>query len=285
MLRFKQFLIEYALQSPADKARRRQQDKIAREAPLDFTTIAFEIPQPKTDENKTEEQIKAEKLEIERKAQEKRTRDLDEYGVDLEELKREIKERESKGNEKKVTGVYADPDTLLTLGHGHLIFDQTPKIMGEVFAEEIKLKPDFVDLVLKQGYRLTESQMDRLLERDVRSRLDPMTQTISRFKEYDPEVKGAMSSEWYRGLLPQSKKTIRLLNAGKFAEAAEEYKKSRDYTGFTDANGKFNPPLPGVVARIDHLVQALKKQKPLPVPKIPATPPIAVPQDEEDINK
>jgi GH24 family phage-related lysozyme (muramidase) len=65
------------------------------------------------------------------------------------------------------------------------------------------------------------------------------------------EVQAALYSSWYRGMLTQSPETIKLINDGKYAEAADEFLDARDYR-MSKAAGD------GVAERMERVAEALR---------------------------
>lgn len=136
---------------------------------------------------------------------------------------------ESAGNEEKILSIYPDSKGLPTIGHGHLITTDTPKIFSEVFAEEEKNSPGFISNILDKGGRMTPEQAERLFQRDVRVRLPEIKKMIPKFESFTPELQGELFSEYYRGMVPKSPNAVRLLNAGDYAGASKEYLDADDY--------------------------------------------------------
>jgi hypothetical protein len=110
-----------------------------------------------------------------------------------------------------------------------------------------------------------------------------MKKVIPQFNDFNNDLKSALSSEWFRGLLPQSKETLKLINSGNYKQAAIEYKNSDDYLGKRDKAGNIiQKPLAGVKKRIDMVSNALNAYTPTnPVLTTPAVLPI----DDNEISK
>ena len=273
MKTFKQYLIE-----GDPKKMRREQDKIAKEAPMGSGEASAPPIKYSGIEDRSLDDVESSRLK-----ETQRRSDLKTYGTDVEDIKNQIRSEESGGNTKKITGVYADPLGLLTLGHGHLIHNQTPKILNQTFSGEVNKNSDFVNSIMKGGKRLTMPQVETLFDNDVRMRLQQMKKSIPQFNEFNHDLKSALSSEWFRGLLPQSKETLKLINSGNYKQAAIEYKNSTDYVGKKDKNGNIiQEPLAGVKKRIDMVSNALNAY-------IPTNPvlisPTSLPLDDNDVSK
>jgi hypothetical protein len=273
MLRFKQYLVE-----GDPKKIRREQDKIAKEAPIGSPEASLPTPEYSGKVDRSLDDVESSRL---RETQ--RQSDVKTYGIDVEDIKNQIRSEESGGNMEKITGVYPDPIELLTLGHGHLVTNQTPNILKQTFPWEVNKNSKFVDSIMMGGKRLTMPQVETLFDTDVRTRLQQMTKAIPQFTEFNNDLKSALSSEWFRGLLPQSKQTLKLINSGNFKQAGIEYKNSSDYKGKKDKAGNIiQKPLAGVIKRIDRVSNALTAH---PSIKPLSTKPAELPVDDEDISK
>ena len=273
MLRFKQYLVE-----GDPKKIRREQDKIAKEAPIGSPEASPPTPEYSGKVDRSLDDIESSRLK-----ETQRQSDIKTYGIDVEDIKNQIRSEESGGNMEKITGIYPDPIELLTLGHGHLVTNQTPNILKQTFPWEVNKNPKFVNSIMMGGKRLTMPQVETVFDTDVRTRLQQMTKAIPQFMEFNNDLKSALSSEWFRGLLPQSKQTLKLINSGNFKQAGIEYKNSQDYKGKKDKSGKIiQEPLGGVIKRIDRVSNALSAQPPV---KPLSTKPADLPVDDEDISK
>ena len=273
MLRFKQYLVE-----GDPKKIRREQDKIAKEAPIGSPEASPPTPEYSGKVDRSLDDIESSRLK-----ETQRQSDIKTYGIDVEDIKNQIRSEESGGNMEKITGIYPDPIELLTLGHGHLVTNQTPNILKQTFPWEVNKNPKFVNSIMMGGKRLTMPQVETVFDTDVRTRLQQMTKAIPQFMEFNNDLKSALSSEWFRGLLPQSKQTLKLINSGNFKQAGIEYKNSEDYKGKKDKSGKITQhPLSGVMKRIDRVSNALSAQPPV---KPLSTKPADLPVDDKDISK
>ena len=127
---------------------------------------------------------------------------------------------ESAGNEEKILSVYKDSKGLDTVGHGHLVTAQSPKIFAE-----LNISPD----VLTGKAKLTPEQANKLLERDVITRLPQVQKLVPNFSSYSSELQGEIASEQFRGMLGQSPKAVEKLNKGDYEGAATEYLNAKEY--------------------------------------------------------
>jgi hypothetical protein len=155
--------------------------------------------------------------------------EADQIKCDVNGICKVIKEYESAGNEKKILSVYKDSKQLPTIGHGHLITADSPKIFGEVFAEQEKAEPGFISGVLSGKKSLTPEQADTLFKRDVTARLPEIKKMVPKFETYSPNLQAQLASEHFRGMLGKSPKAVRMLNAGDFAGASKEFLNAKDY--------------------------------------------------------
>jgi GH24 family phage-related lysozyme (muramidase) len=139
---------------------------------------------------------------------------------DINGICKVIKEYESAGNEEKILSVYNDSKGLPTVGHGHLVTDDSSKIFTE-----LNINPD----VLRGKGKLTPEQADKLLERDVKARLPQVQKLVPGFSTYSPELQAQLTSEHFRGMLGKSPNALKKLSAGDYSGASTEYLNAKDY--------------------------------------------------------
>lgn len=135
-----------------------------------------------------------------------------------------IREYESAGNEEKILGVYPDSKGFPTIGHGHLITKDSPKIIGQAIKD-----PNRVQRILAKQDRMTPEEAESLLRIDVESRLPTVKKLAPDFENYSPELQAELASETFRGMTGKSPKAMQHLRAGKFEDAAQEYLNAKDY--------------------------------------------------------
>ncbi len=135
----------------------------------------------------------------------------------------------------------------MAIGIGHTM--RNPTLSGDptapsrrafrqVFGDEV----DF-DAVLAQRELLSDAQVDKLADYDIAEHIRRARATFPRLSMYPSPVQHAIVDAIYRGDMgPQ---TARLINAGKWAEAADEYINHRGYRT-ARARG-----LGGIVTRMD----------------------------------
>lgn len=139
---------------------------------------------------------------------------------DINGICKEIKGYESAGNEEKILSVYKDSKGLDTVGHGHLVTAQSPTIFAE-----LNINP----AVLSGKAKLTPQEADKLLERDVRTRLPQVQKLVPNFSNYSSELQAQLASEQFRGMLGKSPNALKKLNAGDYSGASTEYIDAKDY--------------------------------------------------------
>ena len=164
-----------------------------------------------------------------------------------------LKVYESAGNEEKILSPYEDSKGFLTIGHGHLITNESPKIFQSVFTQEHKTDPEFGSKVLGGKQKLTPEQADALLKRDVELRIPKIEKLIPGFVNYSPKMQGELFSEYYRGMLGKSPKAVKMLNAGDLTGAASEFLNAREYReSIRDKTG--------IAKRMENLSNAMKEE-------------------------
>ena len=167
---------------------------------------------------------------------------------DIDGICRVIKTYESAGNEEKILGIYKDSKGFPTIGHGHLIVKDSPNIIGEVITD-----PDRVQKILAGQDKMTSEEADSLLRIDVEKRLPIVKRLAPDFDNYSPELQAELASETFRGMTGKSPKALKLLNAGKFDDAAKEYLNAKEYR--ESVKNKT-----GIAKRMDNLANAIKME-------------------------
>jgi GH24 family phage-related lysozyme (muramidase) len=155
-----------------------------------------------------------------------------------------IRQYESAGNEQKILGVYKDSKGLATIGHGHLVTKESPKIFSQ-----LNISPD----VLSGKGRLTPEQAEKLLQRDVETRLPTVKKLAPDFENYSSELQAELASETFRGMTGKSPKAMQHLRAGKYEDAANEYLNASEYR---EAKAKKL----GTAKRMENLANAIRKE-------------------------
>jgi len=99
--------------------------------------------------------------------------------------------------------------------------------------------------------KLTEEQARVLLREDINKRLPKIRKSIKNFDSLSDDLKIEIAQSWFRGGISGSPKTIRLINEGKFEEAAEEFLDNDEYR---------TTKLRGVKTRMEALSDALRSE-------------------------
>lgn len=169
---------------------------------------------------------------------------IEKMECDINGICKVIKEYESAGNEEKILSVYKDSKGLPTIGHGHLVTKESPKIFSE-----LNINPD----VLSGKAKLTPEEADKLLKRDVQVRLPQVQKMVPSLSTYSPNLQAQITSEHFRGMLGKSPKAVSLINKGEFEQAATEFLNAKDYRDSLKEKT-------GIASRMEKLSDALKKE-------------------------
>ena len=112
-----------------------------------------------------------------------------------------------KGHEGKELTAYKPIDTEehYTIGYGHYGAD------------------------VKEGQTITEEEAEQMLIDDINKRLPKVKAKIKNFDSMPIDVKKNLLGSWFRGSLSGSPTAIRLLNEGKYKEAADEFLDNDEY--------------------------------------------------------
>ena len=84
---------------------------------------------------------------------------------------------------------------------------------------------------VKEGMEITKEQADRFLQEDTAIRLAEIKKHIPNFDNFPLRVQVPLMYSWFRGSLGQSTETRKLINKGKFKEAAKEFLDNKEYRG------------------------------------------------------
>jgi len=163
---------------------------------------------------------------------------------DINGICKVIRQYESAGNEQKILGVYKDSKGLPTIGHGHLVTSESPKVFTELGIDKN---------VLSGKGRITSDQAEKLLQRDVQKRLPTVKKLAPDFENYSSELQAELASETFRGMTGKSPKAMQHLRAGKYEDAANEYLNASEYR---DAKAKKL----GTAKRMENLSNAIRKE-------------------------
>tara|TARA_R100000093_G_C1935813_1_gene70307 strand:- start:620 stop:1483 length:864 start_codon:yes stop_codon:yes gene_type:complete len=108
---------------------------------------------------------------------------------------------------------------------------------------------------VKEGQVIDEAQAEEYLDTDVRVRIEEARKLIQPFDQFPLETKEAIMVEYFRGSIRQSPNTIKLINQGKYAEAAEEYLDNDEYRRAEELKK------PGIRPRMERVAEALRSLK------------------------
>ena len=104
---------------------------------------------------------------------------------------------------------------------------------------------------VKKGTVLTEEEARDLLRKDIKKRMPKIKKAVKNFDDLSDELKVEIAQSWFRGGISGSPKTIKLINEGKFEEAATEFLDNKEYR---------TTKLKGVKTRMEALSAALRKE-------------------------
>ena len=114
--------------------------------------------------------------------------------------------------------VYKDSSGNATIGVGHFLngTEQDRKLFTALFVGTVNY-----DRLLRGEIALTKPRIDKLLQADIKIKEAHAKKLIPAFPKFNAEAQQAVLNAMFRGDI--GKKTIALLNAGKYREAAKEY--------------------------------------------------------------
>ena len=102
---------------------------------------------------------------------------------------------------------------------------------------------------VREGMPMNERQAENLLRQDIEERLPKIKKAIPKFNSLPMKVKRHIVSSWFRGSLSGSPKTIKLINEGRYKEAADEFLDNHEYK---------TTELKGVKKRMEATADALR---------------------------
>lgn len=119
-----------------------------------------------------------------------------------------------------------------TIGVGHnLDRGDSRETFEELFGNNVNY-----DAVYSGSAVLSDNQIDRLLQHDIEERVRRARRDVRGFDTLPDYLRQALVDMAYRGDLGNSPNTVRLMNAGNWGEAADEYINRREYRD-AEANG------------------------------------------------
>lgn len=120
--------------------------------------------------------------------------------------------------EGKRNTMYLDTEKKPTIGIGHYLTNtqQDRDLFNTLFGNAINY-----DLILKGKQKLTDDQIEKLFNVDVKVKEKLASKKISNFSSFPQYVKNAIINAFYRG--DMGPKTIKLMNSGDWSAVAKEY--------------------------------------------------------------
>jgi len=128
------------------------------------------------------------------------------------------------GHEGFENHVYNDSYGHPTVGVGHKIVDESTELFNELFGGAV----DAVD-VANGNQDLTDPQVISLFAHDVQAKLAVARRLFPLFDSYNTSTQAALLNGVYRGEHRARYRTTELINAGRWAEAADEYLRNNEY--------------------------------------------------------
>lgn len=131
-------------------------------------------------------------------------------------------------------GAYFDSKGFLTTARGHLI--STAPIGSDKFYKDInkhERKYKVADIM-----STSKAEADKIYEKDFKEKEKSLSKLID-LKDLSQGTKDALLSEHFRGSIQKSPKTRKLINQGKYEEAASEFLDSDEYRN-TESEGIIN---------------------------------------------
>ena len=110
---------------------------------------------------------------------------------------------------------------------------------------------------VKIGDTMTKEEAEKRLSEEVNTRVEAIRKQIKDFDKFPEDAQVLMLSSWYRGSLSGSPKTKRLINEGKYKEAADEFLNNDEYKNAV-ARGRR-----GIRARMEKTAEAIKSLMPI----------------------
>ena len=108
---------------------------------------------------------------------------------------------------------------------------------------------------IKEGDTITKEEALKNLKEDITIRLDEIQNRIPLFNQFSENLQLALFYEYYRGSVGQSPNTIKLINEGKFEEAAKEFLRNDEYINAEKLGKK------GIRKSMEKVSNLLKQEK------------------------
>lgn len=142
--------------------------------------------------------------------------------IDYNDLRDYITKEEGKGKPGKPGFKYTDINGHPTIGYGHLITNKSKGIFKSLFNNEER-----VTKLLSGEEAMTDAEMDKLFDYDVKQKINYARKLIPSFNTYPQYVKNAIISALYRGDI--GPKTRSYINKGEWEAAAKQYLRHDEY--------------------------------------------------------
>ena len=126
---------------------------------------------------------------------------------------------------------YKDSKGKSTLARGHLVTPETPKIL-----EDLGYSSDEVSKILSGKMKMSSDKIEELFNRDLKNKTESTREFIKNYDSLSPTLQSELIQLNYRGDLEQSPNTRRLINEGKFREAAKELLNHEEYKALKAQN-------------------------------------------------
>jgi GH24 family phage-related lysozyme (muramidase) len=107
---------------------------------------------------------------------------------------------------------------------------------------------------IKKGDKITLEEAQKNLAEDVEIRLEEIQDLIPNFSNLSDQLQLALFSEYYRGSVRQSPKTVKLINEGRFSEAAAEFLDNDEYRNAVDRGRR------GIRKRMKRVFNLLRRE-------------------------
>jgi GH24 family phage-related lysozyme (muramidase) len=185
----------------------------------------------------------------------------------IEHGKQRIKEGKSPFFEDKPQSITLDPDEVpignMGKGESEMIADYIADYEG--FKDKAYQLEGEEHYTIGYGHygkdvakdqRITKDEAKDLLIKDVESRTKELQTAFKDYDKYSLDMKKNLASSWFRGSLIQSKKTRKLINEGKFKEAADEFLDNQEYRTAKEKNKE------GIRKRMEATANALRNYVP-----------------------
>ena len=177
-------------------------------------------------------------------------RQVSQSSIDYNDLFQYISKSEGLGKPGRPGYRYNDSKGLPTIGIGHLITKDSTSIFKNLFGSKADING-----MLSGRVPMSKSQMYKLFQRDVQTKIDKARGLITNFDSYPQYVKNAIIDGLYRGDLGPD--TRGFINDGDFAAAAKEYLNHNDYRKSVAKNKAGKPH--GVKGRMERNRDAFLK--------------------------